>query len=396
MTSGMISNQIESSRFLFFFISVGLPVYLANNLAIFDPRDYLKNSKIIVCTSATVAMAERMDAETSAPPPPSARSTAPEPDLTLTIHHHSKPQTYTFPADATLADLLSQLSASLSLPLHHLKLLALPSPGLLKPPFPDPSPPLNGLLHAKKITLLAPTASDLAAIAPPPARPPPPVKPAQPRRTTPNPYTTLGSAAAGDEQYSFATLVPLQTRPDPRRARDVLARLAADAGIRAAMRRHRFAVGALAEMDPIANLQRESRTLGLNRNRGEAIELVLRTDRYDGFRAYRGVRKVLCHELAHCVFGEHDARFWKLCREIEGEVERGDWKKGGRRVGEEEYWEPPDEEVDGGGWAGGEFVLGGGTLGSAEGRAAAPQGLSRREAMAAAAEARMKQQDQAK
>ena len=336
-----------------------------------------------------------MEAETSAPPPPSSCSIASESDLTLTIHHRSKPQTYTFPAEATLADLFSHLSTTLSLPLDHLKLLALPSPGLLKPPLQDPSPPLNVLLHAKKITLLAPTASDLAAIAPPPTRPPPPVKPAQPRRTTPNPYTTLSSTTAGDEQYSFATLVPLQTGPDPARARDVLARLAADAGVRTAMRKHQFSVPVLAEMDPIAHHHGSSRTLGLNRNRGEAIELVLRTDRYDGFRDYRGVRKVLCHELAHCVFGEHDARFWRLCREIEGEVERGDWKKGGRRVVEEEYWEPPDEEVDGGGWVGGEFVLGGGTLSNGEGPRP-PQGLSRREAMAAAAEARMKKEDQAK
>lgn len=152
------------------------------------------------------------------------------------------------------------------------------------------------------------------------------------------------------------------------------------------MSAHRFRVGVLTEMDPAAHTTHEGRTLGLNRNRGEVIELRLRTDAGDGYRDYGVIRKTLCHELAHNVFGEHDRRFWDLTRQIEGEVERGDWKSGGRALTSEVFYEPGEEEVDGGGWTGGEFVLGGGGEG---------QGLSRREAMAKAAEERRRRQNEA-
>ena len=89
------------------------------------------------------------------------------------------------------------------------------------------------------------------------------------------------------------------------------------------------------------------------------------------------------------MFGEHDRDFWHLTREIETEVERNDWRSGGRPVTGEEFYNPHDGgveggHVDGGGWEGGEFVLGGALqTGSA-------QGLSRREVMAKAAEERIK------
>lgn len=114
------------------------------------------------------------------------------------------------------------------------------------------------------------------------------------------------------------------------------------------------------------------------------IELRLRTDAYDGYRNYKIIRKTLCHELAHNVFGEHDRQFWDLTNQIEREVERDDWKGGGRSLTNEVFYE---EEVDGGGWTGGQFVLGG--AGSNQG------GLSRREAMAKAAEERIHRQKEA-
>lgn len=163
------------------------------------------------------------------------------------------------------------------------------------------------------------------------------------------------------------------------------------------MRKHKFSVGVLTEMNPADHTTHESRTLGLNRNRGEAIELRLRTDAYDGYRDYKVIRKTLCHELAHNVWGEHDRNFWDLTNQIEKEVETNDWRAGGHSVGNEEFYNPNDNglhggHIDGGGWTGGEFVLG--SLSSASG--AAPgvlsEGLSRREAMARAAEERMKKQ----
>lgn len=46
--------------------------------------------------------------------------------------------------------------------------------------------------------------------------------------------------------------------------------------------------------------------LGLNVNAGQQIKLRLRSDAYDGFRHYKDIRRVLCHELAHNVHGGHD------------------------------------------------------------------------------------------
>lgn len=92
--------------------------------------------------------------------------------------------------------------------------------------------------------------------------------------------------------------------------------------------------------------------------------------------------------------GPHDRSFWELCKEIEREVERGDWKSGGRSVGREEFWNPEDGgvgegDVDGGGWEGGEFVLGG-TGGENGGEGG---GMTRREVLAKAAEERMRRRE---
>lgn len=165
------------------------------------------------------------------------------------------------------------------------------------------------------------------------------------------------------------------------------------------MTKHRFSVGVLTEMNPAEHTTHESRTLGLNRNRGEVIELRLRTDAYDGYRDYKTIRKTLCHELAHNEFGEHDRQFWDLCGQIEREVERGDWKSGGRALTEEVFFHGGEggDHVDGGGWTGGEFVLGGGSQAktTAPGETANSRGLSRRELLAKAAEERIKRQHEA-
>lgn len=149
-------------------------------------------------------------------------------------------------------------------------------------------------------------------------------------------------------------------------------------------------------MNPVEHTTHESRTLGLNRNRGEAIELRLRTDAYDGYRDYKTIRKTLCHELAHNVFGEHDANFWRLCREIEREVEKADWKSKGRSLTSEEFYSSPVEEeehMDHGGWTGGDYVLGVSDSGNGQQQQQQQQGqLSRRELLAQAAEERIKKQ----
>src|SRR6202012_704827 len=162
------------------------------------------------------------------------------------------------------------------------------------------------------------------------------------------------------EGYGFSDVRPMRGYPDAHHALALLEALRRDRGIREAMRRWGFRVGLLTEMDPILNTTAQSRTLGLNRNRGQVIELRLRTDRYDGFRHYYGIRRTLCHELAHNVWSEHDSNFWTLCREIEAYVQQQSWNSG-RRIGGDDvdFYHPPDDSdedeaedahVDSGGW----------------------------------------------
>ncbi|KAF2462383.1 WLM domain-containing protein, partial [Lineolata rhizophorae] len=307
-------------------------------------------------------------------------------DLALTIIYHGAPVTLSLPANATITDLSDAVFSRLSVPQSTQKFLVSPKPGLLRPPFKDGSLPISSLLSAKKITLLGSTTSEISSLSDSiskAARPrqPGPTKPAQPAPTR------NWRRASEEAQYTFHTLRPLLHLPNPERSLRFLERLRDDPGVRAAMRRHKFSVGLLTEMNPAEHTTQESRTLGLNRNRGEVIELRLRTDAYDGYRDYRVIRLTLCHELAHNVWGEHDRNFWDLCKRLEKEVARDDWRSGGHAVGDEEFYNPNDEigdHVDGGGWTGGEFVLG---------RAEGSTGntgieLSRRDILARAAEER--------
>lgn len=91
-----------------------------------------------------------------------------------------------------------------------------------------------------------------------------------------------------------------------------------------------------------------TRLLGLNRNRGQVIELRLRTDAYDGWLKYKDVRKVLCHELAHNIHDEHDEKFWALFHKLEREVVDLDpFGKRGRTIFAGERYDGPMLKVAG-------------------------------------------------
>lgn len=322
---------------------------------------------------------------------------APVADMDLVLTHHGKPTTFAFAQDATISDLSERVATELSIPPTNQKFLVSPKVGLLKVPFKDPGLPLSSLT-GKKITLMGSTAAEVsslnanisAAAAP---RRPGPIKAATPARHRD------WKKASEEAQYTFHTLRPLPYLPNPDRSLRFLERLRDDAGIKAAMRSHKFSVPLLTEMDPAMHTTHESRTLGLNRNQGEVIELRLRTDAYDGYRDYKTIRKTLCHELAHNVWGPHDRNFWELCKQIEREVERDDWTRGGHSVGNQEFAEAVEEEIhDHGGWTGGEYVLGGGggeTVVSSVGGTVQPGSLSRREILAQAAEERAKRSKRA-
>ena len=314
----------------------------------------------------------------------------------VALVHNRTRLTLPFPQDATLLDLSAKVAADLSVPAANQKLLV-PGRGLQKPPFKDPAMALSTLRG--NITLIGSTAAEVASLnarieaasAPRPSF----MKPAGPART-------LRSAARAhdDATYTFHTLRPLPYLPNPSRSLRMLELLRDDSGVRSAMRQLRLSVALLTEMDPVQHTTAGGKTLGLNRNRGEVIELRLRTDAYEGYRPYAWVRRTLCHELAHNVHGPHDRAFWDLCKQIERIVHRDDWSRGGRALAAHPLPAPPhddDDECDLGGWTGGQFVLG--TSARQETvvtGAEVPAGsLSRREILARAAEERMKKTRQA-
>lgn len=247
-----------------------------------------------------------------------------KPHMDIQIHFRGGQFTFQAPQDITIKQLSSSLADLLAIEPENQKLMIMPRPGILKPPFPDSL--LTAICTPKtKITLLGSTEkeiSDLNASA---------TKVrlqsqnrAAAARAAPKPVKRHDWKKVQEEgTYTFQAIRPLSYLASPDRSQRFLERLANDPGIKAAMRAHKFSVGLLTEMNPAEHTTQESRTLGLNRNRGEVIELRLRTDRYDGYRDYKVIRKTLCHELAHNIFGEHDRNFWDLTRQIENEVERG-------------------------------------------------------------------------
>ena len=317
----------------------------------------------------------------------------------IVIHFHGKEFTIQVAGTITVAQLSASLTELFSIEGSRQKIMITPKGGLFREPFPDTL--LSSFSTSKsKITLLGSTTKEISELNANIAK----VRIASEKRLAAKRAAPKASShrdwkkIQDETTYAFHSIRPLPYLPNPQRSQRFLERLAQDPGIKAAMRSHKFSVGMLTEMNPAEHTTHESRTLGLNRNHGEVIELRLRTDRYDGYRDYRIIRKTLCHELAHNVYGDHDRNFWDLTGQIEKEVDRADWKHGGHRVGEQEFYNPgndglldEDEHVDAGGWTGGEFVLGAdhGASGNDS------EGLSRRDILARAAMARIENQERA-
>ncbi|KAG9128539.1 hypothetical protein FRC07_003428 [Ceratobasidium sp. 392] len=120
---------------------------------------------------------------------------------------------------------------------------------------------------------------------------------------------TSGSSTK-DAQFRFHRIEPLSHLPNPIQARSILSKLANDSAILHIMRLHEFSVGLLTELAP----HEHPNLLGLNVNGGQSILLRIRTDAYDGFRSYGEVRRVLCHELTHNVYGGHGDDFERVAK----------------------------------------------------------------------------------
>ncbi|KAF7969245.1 hypothetical protein HWV62_27892 [Athelia sp. TMB] len=119
---------------------------------------------------------------------------------------------------------------------------------------------------------------------------------------------STSSSSSEAISYRFHSIQPLQHLPNPSSALAMLTRLSNDPAIRHIMQNHKFSVGLLTELAP----HEHPDLLGLNVNAGQEIKLRIRTNAYDGFRLYRDIRMVLCHELAHNVWGDHDNNFKEL------------------------------------------------------------------------------------
>lgn len=313
-----------------------------------------------------------------------------ESDLRLTVLHQNASLPMTLPQDATFSDLALHFADTIQADVERVSLFILPKPGLLKYPFSEaqvldiltPKTRIKGIgTPTRDIEKLNQMAERVAARRS--ARQSARQAGRQVKHSTNRDWKKVQEEA----MYTFHSIEPLAYLPDPEKSRRFLERLANDPGIKASMRKHQFSVGLLTEMNPAEHTTHESKTLGLNRNRGEVIELRLRTDSYDGYRDYRIIRKTLCHELSHNIWGDHDRNFWDLTKQIEQEVERNDHLHGGNKLSQDEFYDPADtydeDHADSGGWQGGEFVLGGLT---------SDQSLSRREIMARAATSRMEKQ----
>ncbi|KAK9371067.1 WLM domain-containing protein [Lipomyces kononenkoae] len=304
---------------------------------------------------------------------------------------------------STLGDLQSELEDLTDIPPSYQKLM-LPKYGVAKVEdaerlLVDILPSALGSVKPKKLMLIGtkPALADIVSTLAP--------KPSLMRQPR---ISALGSAKSKRPlpdpesiKYTFHKIIPLPFLPNPEKSLALLERLKEDRGVQAVMKKYKWSIPILTELDPASNSSHDSKLLGLNRNKGEVIELRLRMDDYDGWRDFKSVRKVLCHELAHNVHSEHDRQFWELTKTLEREVvELDPFGGGGHKLTNEEFYTLPDEEEyeDSGGWEGGSFVLGSGeTAPIGNSRAITTEEvhrLSPRELMLRAAEQRMNQKRQ--
>ena len=128
-------------------------------------------------------------------------------------------------------------------------------------------------------------------------------------------------------EYEFHRIEVLPGLPDQDKAMEILVGLANDPAVLAVMKKHKWSVGLLAELYPEGKVgEDEVCILGLNTNKGQKIELRIRTDDLKGFRKIQSIKKTLYHELTHNVHGPHDNQFYTLLRQVEKEIIELDWR----------------------------------------------------------------------
>ncbi|TFK48531.1 WLM-domain-containing protein [Heliocybe sulcata] len=235
--------------------------------------------------------------------------------ISLTVTYRGGAYPLSLLPDETLSALQAQLEALTSVPRTHQKLL------LKGRKLADETCTLaqTGLKDGAKVQLLGPTFEEIGGLRKTEDEQAKRERILRERAAKPQAKvrsTGPSSSAAISSKYRFHRIEPLPHLPNPESARSLLQRLADDPAIRHVMQNHQFAVGLLTELAP----HEHPGLLGLNVNAGQAIKLRLRTDRYDGLRTYKEVRRVLCHELTHNVHGDHDNNFKELNSKLNKEV----------------------------------------------------------------------------
>ncbi|CDO69781.1 hypothetical protein BN946_scf184766.g26 [Trametes cinnabarina] len=235
-------------------------------------------------------------------------------EISITVSHGGTTHPLSLLPDTTLAYLQARLEELTSVPTNNQKLLYKG-----KNSVPEDATIVDaGLKDGTKVQLIGPTAEELGGLMAAESEHQRRERILRERaQKAPVKVRATGRASpSSDARYAFHRIEPLPHLPNPESARDLLTRLANDAAIRHVMRKHQFSVGLLTELAP----HEQPHLLGLNVNAGQAIKLRLRTDRYDGFRTFKEVRRVLCHELTHNVWGDHDNNFKELNSLLNKEV----------------------------------------------------------------------------
>jgi len=232
--------------------------------------------------------------------------------LVLHVTHRARPYEVELSPDATLADFQAQLENQTNVPPHMQKLLYKGK----KAVSPEDSVQSAGLSNGLKVTLLGNPEKAIEELLGAEKEQKRREEIMKSRAAKARPQVRNTGSTKPATNYKFHRIQSLQHLPSPQRALDLLNRLANDPAIQHVMQEHKFTVGTLTELAP----HEHPSLLGLNKNAGEVILLRLRTDAYDGFRLYADIRRVLCHELTHNVWGDHDDNFKALNSKLNREV----------------------------------------------------------------------------
>lgn len=240
-------------------------------------------------------------------------------DIILTVSFRGTSHTVSLPNDAPVSALHSRLEALTSVPPSLQKLIYRGKKIQHRQDDPDPEPTIAqaGLRNGIKVQMLGSTAEELGQLNAADAAHHKKEQILKDRALKPRvQLRSTGSSSTSSHQYRFHRIEPLTHLPRPETATECLTTLSKDPAILHIMQKHRFSVGLLTELAP----HEHPGLLGLNVGGGGTIKLRIRLDTYDGFRPYLEVRRVLCHELAHNVWGDHDNDFKELNSQLNREV----------------------------------------------------------------------------